>query len=151
MIVCCLFAVDNLMIISKFVMAPAIMCVDIGNAPPTSIDTVVSIIVNQELHMYDLVSIMYFGSSHFITRFVDKHGLCGSKMVPLTIVHFSMKDTYTITQQCHCCIVVTSMLQLLCTYGENSITGNSESSLYLIADCDKTWYLHGDILCLIYI
>ncbi len=46
-----------------------------GNAPPASIDTVVSITVNQELHMYDLVGIMCFGSGYFIARFVDKHSL----------------------------------------------------------------------------
>ncbi len=74
-IVCCLFAVDDLVIVSKFVVAPAIMCIDMGNAAPASIDTVVSITVNQELRMHDLVGIMYFGGGHFVARFVNKHGL----------------------------------------------------------------------------
>ncbi len=71
----CMTCNDLLNIVMQFVIAPSIVCIDIGNMSPSSVDVMISISIDQSPHIYDLVGMAYFGEGHFVAQFVDKHGL----------------------------------------------------------------------------
>ncbi len=58
-----------------FTSAPALFCFNLGSAELADINWFLEVVAGADIVMYDLVGLVYFGQSHFVARFVDRHGV----------------------------------------------------------------------------
>ncbi len=57
----------------EFVHTPALLCFEIHETPLTVIDWVLTVRSPENVWTYDLIGLVYYGSSHFVACFVDRH------------------------------------------------------------------------------
>ncbi len=58
-----------------FLSTPSLICFEVGGTARVEIEWCLRISTGDVTATYDLVSLFYFGQSHFVARFVDRHGV----------------------------------------------------------------------------